>query len=200
MGQRLVINIEKNEKVIAAIYYHWSAYTSSALYETKKVIDCIYDHKNETQEEMLLRLIKHLEKNGGGIRGADKEFDYIKALYPNEQFKTENYSRNDGLIALSKDGISALQSWSEGDVFINLDEDRVDFCVYSGYENLDEYLEERKEWDDEFDEEKFKNIPKLDCCLGHFDVGEIDYVMAQLDSVGNCGVVQCDDEICELID
>jgi len=200
MGQRLVITLEKNNEAIAAIYYHWSAYTNSALYETKKVIDCIYNHKDETQAEMLLRLIKHLEENGGGIRGGNEEFDYIKSLYPNEQFKTKDYSRNDGIIALSKNGIVDLQGWSEGNVFINLDEGTVDFCVYSGYENLDEYLEERKEWDDEFDEEEFKNIPKLDCCLGYFDVDEIDYVMAQLDSVGNCGVVQCGNEICELID
>ena len=197
MGQRLVITIEKNAKAIAAIYYHWSAYTSCALDETKKIIDCIYDHKDETQAEMLLRLIKHLEKNGGGIGGASEEFDYIKSLYPNEQFKTENYSRNDGLIALSEDGIADLQAWSEGDVFINLDEDRVDFCVYSGYENLDEYIEQRKEWDDDFDENELEDIPKFDCNLGHFDVDEIDYVIAQLDST-NCYVVQCGDEICEL--
>ena len=196
MGQRLVITIENNKEAIAAIYYHWSAYTHCALLETQKIIGYIYNQNDETQEEMLLRLIKCIEENGGGIRAADEEFDYIKSLYPNEKFKTEDYSRNDGLIALS---ISDLQSWSEGDVFININTDQVDFCVYSGYGSLEEYLNERKSWDDDLDEERFKNIPKLDCCLGHFDVNDIDSVIEQLDSIGNEYVVQCGDEICELI-
>ena len=101
---------------------------------------------------------------------------------------------------MSEDGIRDLQSWSEGDVYIQLDNDMVDFRVYSGYESLEEYLEERKSWDNTFDEEEFKNIPELDCCLGHFDVDEIDDVIAKLDSVGNEYVIQCGDEICELIE
>ena len=80
MGQRLVITIEKNEEAIAAIYYHWSAYTYSALQETKKVVDCIYNYRDETQDEILLRLIKFIEANGGGIRATTEEFDYIKSL------------------------------------------------------------------------------------------------------------------------
>ena len=31
MGQRLNIEIKKDSKVLANAYYHWSAYTSSAL-------------------------------------------------------------------------------------------------------------------------------------------------------------------------
>jgi hypothetical protein len=76
----------------------------------------------------------------------------------------------------------------------------VDFCAYSGYENLEEYLEDRKTWDDEFDEEEFKNIPKRDCCLGYFGIDEIDEIIEQIESVGNEYVIQCGDEICELID
>lgn len=36
MGQRLVMTIRKNREDICKIYYHWSAYTSSALKEAKK--------------------------------------------------------------------------------------------------------------------------------------------------------------------
>lgn len=185
MGQRLVVTIEKNEKSIAKIYYHWSAYTYSALYETQKIIDCIYDHKDETEEEMLLKLVRFCEKNGGGIRGSEnaEEYNYIKSLYPNEEFKTENYSRNDGLIALSSKGMADLQFWSEGDVFINLDTDKVDFCVYSGYESLEEYVGERKSWDDEFDEKELENIPTFDFCLGYFDINDIGAIIATLDEL-----------------
>ena len=131
MGQRLVVTIENNEKEIAKIYYHWSAYTYSALLETQKIIGCIYDHKDEAESELLLRLIRFCENNGGGINGVKEEFEYIQSLYPDETFMTEGYSRNDGLIALSKNGMASMQDWSEGDVFINLDTERASFSISS---------------------------------------------------------------------
>ena len=200
MGQRLVVTIEKNKKSIAKIYYHWSAYTGSALEETRNIINCIYNHKDETEKEMLLRLIRFCEENGGGIDGVPSEFDYIRSLYPNEMFKDNGISRNYGLIALSEKNMADMQSWSEGDVYINLDTDQVDFCVYSGYDDIEEYTEERKEWDDEFDEAKLGNIPEFNFSLGCFDVHDIGAIMASLDECGvDSGVIKCNGEICELI-
>lgn len=200
MGQRLVVTIETNEKNLCNIYYHWGAYTYDALLQTKEIIDCIYNHKDETEEELLLRLIRFCERNGGGIRGTEDEFKYIQSLYPNETFVTENYSRNDGLIALSKKGMADLQSWSEGDVYINLDTEQVDFCVYSGYEGLEEYIKDRKSWDEDFDEKEMDSIPTFDFCLGYFNVSEIDKIVAGIDSVGNNEfVIMCDNEVCALI-
>ena len=141
IGQRLVVTIETNEKKLCNIYYHWGAYTYSALLHTKEIIDCIYNHKDETEKDMLLRLIRFCEDNGGGINCTTDEFKRVESLYPEESFKTEGYSRNDGLIALTEEGIENAQAWSEGDVFINLDTDQVDFCVYCGYEDLEEYIE-----------------------------------------------------------
>lgn len=199
MGQRLVVSIEKNEKAIAKIYYHWSAYTGSALYETQKIINCIYNHKDESESEMLLRLIRFCEENGGGIDGVPSEFDYIRGLYPDEMFKDRDINRSSGLIALSKKGMTDMQRWSEGDVYIDLETDQVDFCIYSGYESLEEYIEERKSWDDEFDEKELKNIPTFDFSLGYFDVHDIDAIIASLDHTDYEGVIICDGEICEMI-
>ena len=199
MGQRLVVSIEKNKKSIAKIYYHWSAYTGSALEETRNIINCIYNHKDESESEMLLRLIRFCEENGGGIDGVPSEFDYIRGLYPNEMFKDRDISRSNGLIALSEKCMADMQSWSEGDVYINLDTDQVDFCVYSGYDNLEEYIKERKEWDDEFDESKLKNIPTFDFSLGCFDVCDIDAIIASLDYTAYDGVIICNGEICDMI-
>lgn len=199
MGQRLVVTVETDNKKLCCIYFHWDGYTGNALDDTKKIIDCIYNHKAETESELLLRLIRFCENNGGGIRGDDAEFEYIQDLYPNEIFKTENYSRNDGLIALSKDGMTSLESWSEADVFINIDTDQVDFCVYSGYDNIEEYIEERKSWNDEFDESELSNIPTFDFDLGYFNINDIDEIIKGLDVVDYEGVVKCGDEICELI-
>lgn len=201
MGERLVVNIEKGERKLCNIYFHWDAYTYNALLDTKKIIDCIYNHNDETEKEMLLRLIHFCEENGGGISngyGGD-EWKYIQNLYPNETFKAEGISRNDGLISLSEKEMTESNRWSEAEVYIDLDTDQVDFCVYSGYESLEEYIEERKEWDDELDEKELENMPTFDFCLGYFDVGDIDEIIAQLGSTDYEGVIKCDGEICELI-
>ena len=170
----------------------------SALYETKKVIDCIYNHTDETEKEMLLRLIRFCEEKGGCIDGGcnSAEGKYIQSLYPNEVFK-ETGSRSEGLIALSDEGMADMQRISEGDVYINLDDDTVDFCVYSGYEDIEEYIEERKSWDDEFEGITLADIPKVDCELGFFNVEDIDSILAVLDNEPY--VVICGNEICELI-
>lgn len=198
MGQRLVISIEKNEKTLCKLYYHWSAYTISALYETKKVIDCIYNHSDETEKEMILRLIRFCEENGGCIDGGcnSAEGKYIQSLYPNEVFQ-ETGSRSEGLIALSEEGMADMQRISEGDVYINLDNDTVEFCVYSGYEDLEEYIEERQSWDDDFEGITLEDIPKIDCDLGFFNVEDIGAIIAALDN--EPPVINCNGEICELI-
>ena len=197
MGQRLVISIETKGEPIARLYYHWSAYTVSALYETQQVVNCIYNHKDETIKELQLRLIRFCEKNGGGIRGDDEEFKYIQNMFPNETFRTDDYSRNRGLIALSERGMGELQNWSEGDVIINLDEDEINFGVYVGYDGFDNYIEERKEWDDEFEGMTLEEIPDIGYDLGWIAVSEINNVVAALDAA-NANPVRCGNEIYEL--
>ena len=201
MGQRLVVTIEKGEKSLAKIYYHWGAYTYSALFQTKNIIDCIYNHDDETEKELQLRLIRFCEESGGGIT-SNKEYSehkYIQSTFPNETFKTDDYSRNNGLIAISEMGMNGLQGWSEGDVYINLDTDKVDFCVYCGYESLEGYIEERKSWDDDFNEKEMENIPTFDFCLGCFEVTDIDAIIASLDTT-NAHIIKCNGEICEMIE
>ena len=201
MGQRLVISVNKENKCLAKIYYHWSAYTVSALYETSEVINCIYNHQDETDDELLLRLIHFCEEHGGGIDGGkgSSEWNYITAKYPNEKFEPEHINRNDGLIAISENGMAEMQRWSEGDVYIELDDDRVDFCVYAGYETWNEFVRERQDWDDEFDL-AYDDVPYVDCCLGYFDVSEVDDILAQVDAAAKkYDIIRVNDEIVELI-
>ena len=75
----------------------------------------------------------------------------ITTTYPGEKFKSEEISRSDRLIAIDEDSMEEMQSYSEGDVYINLDEDMINFGVYAGYEHLDEYLEIIEE-DDDFED------------------------------------------------
>ena len=178
MGQRLVVTIERNEQSLAKLYFHWSAYTGDALYVTRDIIHCIYNHKDETDREMLLRLIRFCEDRGGGIDGGkgSEAWKYITTTYPGEKFKSEEISRSDGLIAIDEDSMEEMQGYSEGDVYINLDEDMINFGVYAGYEELDEYLEIIGE-DDDLEGLTEKDIPYIDYELGYFDVNDIDAIV-----------------------
>ena len=202
MGQRLVVTIERNEKELAKLYYHWSGYTGDALYKTRDIIHCIYNHKDETDKEMLLRLIRFCEENGGGIDGGvdSTAGKYITEMFPNETFKSEGINRSDGLIALNEEDMLDMQRISEGDVYINLDTDQVDFCVYCGYESLEEYIEERKSWDDDFEEFTLEDLDYVDYDLGYFDVNEIDGLIDAFEKAeDNQNVIRFKNEIVELI-
>lgn len=199
MGQRLVATIKNNGRDLAKIYYHWSAYTVSSLIEAKDIVNCIYNHSDETEKELQLRLIRFCEKNGGGIDGGgySEEFKRIQAMFPNEKFKTENISRNCGLIALSEDGMDDIQSWSEGDLDIIIDEDIIINEVCWGYESLEDY-KESMDWDEGSKNMKLEDIPEIEYDLSEIDINEIDDVIDALRKV-NGFVCRFGNEIYEII-
>ena len=199
MGQRLVVTIKNNEKDLAKIYYHWSAYTVSALLEAKKLVDCIYNHNNETEKELQLRLIRFCEANGGGIDSKPEEFEYIQKMFPDETFKTEGYSRNQGLIALSEDGMDDMQSWSEGDLDIIIDEDVIINSVFWGGYDFEEYKELAMENDEDFNPNTtIFDIPDIGYDLSEIDIEDLDNVINAL-CVNREFVVRYGNEIFELI-
>lgn len=196
MGQRLVVTIHVSNKDVAKIYYHWSAYSYSALKETQAIINCIYNSDDETEQELLLRLIRFCEANGGGIRADDYEFEYIQKLYPNETFKKKDYSRNYGLIALSEKGMQDLQYWSEGDVTIDLDEEVIHNEVFSYYESIDDYNNEHSERDEDFEPLTLDNITNIGYDLSEIEIEELDCVLYELNNIDD--VCRNDNEIFEL--
>ena len=183
MGQRLVVTIHNEDKELCKIYYHWSAYSFSALLRTQELIGCIYDHNDETESELLLRLIRFCENNGGGIRADEEEFKYIQSLYPNETFKKDDYSRNHGLIALSEKGKEDLQYWSEGDIDIHIDEDKIYNGVYDYYETIEDYNKEHSEWDEDFEPKELEDITNIGYDLGEIDISDLDDIIDELRNV-----------------
>lgn len=183
MGQRLVVSVQNNGKELATIYYHWSAYTVSALYEVSKLVKCIFNHKDETEEEFKLRLIRFCEENGGGINGNSMEFRYIQDLYPNEIFQRENYSRNYGLIDLSERGRDQSHSWSEGDVEIYIDEERINNGVFGYFSSYDEYCDEVRSWGEDYEDDlmAFEDIPDIGYDLADIAIEDIDKVIKALE-------------------
>lgn len=176
MGQRLVVTVNVKGEDIAKLYYHWSAYSISALAQTREIVNCLLDSDNEI-EDLRLRLIRFVESEGGCIRGGgdSREFATIQAMYPNEVFKTEG-SRNDGLIALTEEGMDDLEGWSEGSVTIYLDDGIVWNSVFD-METIDEFNEWRGE------DNSIEYFPELDIDLEEIPFDKLDEVIDALDNL-----------------
>ena len=183
MGQRLVITIHAFEEDIATIYYHWSAYTTSALQEAKDIIDNVEWAGSANKDELILRITKHLEKNGGGVDFCDREA--FKEKYPSEMFESD-IDRNYGLIAITKKGMNELQHWSEGDLTIDFDEEIIYNDVLFTYVSDEEFKEERKDAGFEDDDIDVENIKKLlfDPTEVHFFA--LDSAISELDDLQFC--------------
>ena len=197
MGQRLTIRIYQNkeqEKSIATLYYHWSAYTESALEELKTFYNN-YRHYFKIQqiEQKLLQLhptpfeaVKQYDEldnivtsiyqavieTGGGL-ASDESENAIK-LHPTlGEHYNPNHSvhRNNGIVAFTEEQQNELYDWSEGDIKLYLDEQEFEFDVYTSYEVEDdrEYYEHRiKEWFNTEDAESITTEQIIDYCANNF--------------------------------
>lgn len=70
MGQRLVITVHAFDEDIATIYYHWSAYTTSALDEAQKILKNVKWEDTTSKDELFLS--RQVVYSFGGF--ADKLF------------------------------------------------------------------------------------------------------------------------------
>lgn len=138
MGQRLVITAIKNHIPIFNIYYHWSAYTTSALAETNELLNWLL--RPENCNDLTLSAIDYCERRGGGL--VPNDFETAQSIYPSRTFKEDDISRNEGLIAISVEEMNNTLKWAEGSVQLDFDNDMVNFDVWNGYDDLDTLNEE----------------------------------------------------------
>lgn len=190
MGQRLNIEIVNGETSLANCYYHWSAYTHSALCLTKKVIDAYYDSEAIVGLKMAVDL---LEATGGGVNEAEKEEIQKQAdKFGHLKFK-DCVNRNEGLLAVTESGKEETRKWEEGRVTIDLDTETFCFDVLS-YDTIEDYTEY---YDESFNEDAFEKLPEcpfdLDCV--RFD--EIDELIC---FVYNNDCARYDDLILEWVE
>ena len=196
MGQRLIVTVKSMGEDLCKMYFHWSAYTISALMEVRDMM-AEFPMETKSKEDAILYFIRYCEEYGGGIDGGmdSKEWDYITNKYPNYKFKNENINRNRGLIAISENGMDEMQSWSEGDIYINLDEMTVHNEVFWCYDNIDKYNQELIDREDE--PITLDKIPEVGE-IGVFDFEDIDDVIANLEDIPGY-VCRNGNEIYELI-
>lgn len=155
MGQRLNLEIVDNREVLANAYYHWSAYTGSAIELTEAAIGAFYDAPADISQLGLAVFM--LQKTGAGIYS---EEDCRIAEDATGKFKGIEFrdarDRNCGLLSVTKVGIESTEQWEEGRVTINIEDETVDFGVAWTY-TADEYN------DDMEDDDAFDMLPRYDC-------------------------------------
>lgn len=175
IGQRLVATVHVNGRDIAKIYYHWSAYSQSTLVEARDIIASL-PNEPMSNKDLILHLIRFCENRGGGISGGEgsREWQFITALYPNETFKP-NPNRSYGLVGISELEMADIQSWSEGDITIDIDDGIVYNTVYFWYMTDEEYY-----YDMEIDENVVLDIPQINFDLGEIPFEDLDSVIDEL--------------------
>lgn len=128
MGQRLVILnstpfVQTDDQIdTSAIYYHWSAYTDSAVVEITNLKDSVkeYYHKNYNPNVNRLDFfnLACLQAVSGIAPQYEESIKYIETL-TNQPYDSSHVNRNDGMIGFTPTDIDHILDWSEGTVNIN---------------------------------------------------------------------------------
>lgn len=193
MGQRLNLQIEMDipdsseSKVLANAYYHWSGYTSSAYELVKLIADSEYWNDNCTIMDPVEKAIRLLEATGAGLTK-----DEFTEAYPESIYKKAS-NRNEGLIAISEEGIKDTQKYEEARVTINLSTKMVDM---GGVYYLDEV-------DEEDEDETLDDIPELEYDL-HTSISDFTKVYNEfhekVESKGNYKIIDTNKQVLGVIE
>lgn len=85
MGQRLVILVRRNDVDIATVYYHWGAYSNSAISYLSDMYDDVLSKASKLSDQGLqLALIRHAEKNSffGFFPDEQVRKKFLRSLLP----------------------------------------------------------------------------------------------------------------------
>lgn len=168
MGERLNIEIHSKGKVLANCYYHWSGYSNSAASLAQEIIHNI--DKIENTGSNLLYGIRLLESTGAGL--TEDEVRYAKSL---DELKDAEFvecnGRNEGLIAISPNGIKETRSWQEHALYIYLDENRMSFKVFWLKDKWDWEKERKEDYDEEV---KANDLEKVDVNFDDIKFSDVD--------------------------
>lgn len=140
MGQRLNIEIHENGKCLANAYYHWSAYTQTALELTRNILDYYPRAKSRYGLSCAIELLRHT--------GAKIPTDELISQGVNEKLAIDlgsDANRDDGLIAISEKGMKETRACEEGRVIIDIGRSDISFNVFCT-------------WHDEDFDEQFPNL------------------------------------------
>lgn len=180
MGQRLNIEIVNGDTPLVNCYYHWSAYTESALRITAQIIDEYYESESIVGLKMAVEL---LEATGGGVNKEERE----AILKSPEKFGHINFKdavdRNRGLISVTEGGMEETRKWEEGRVTIDLGSETFNFET-AWFDPFDVYVEDCCDEDEDVKIEDFVKCPYDLACVPFSEIdGLISLVNLHPDGV-----------------
>lgn len=198
MGQRLVIqNFTSFQNEIQdptiptnAIYYHWSAYTESAIEEIKQLKRKVENYYDQFYDSATNKLdffnLACLNAVSGIAPQYKKSVTYIEKLLE-KTYDSSNVNRTDGMIGFTEDDINHIQYWSEGTVDIdwvfdedgkpNFEKSTFNFWALLSSDTPNDY----KKWygKSKAEIEEIKNI-KCDVDIQQIPLSEVETILDQL--------------------
>ena len=129
MGQRLIILNTIDGEDINVLYYHWGAYTDSALSIVGMLRDSVVEEFNKLPKDMGRKTrfnIASMRSASGVSSNHTESYEYISKYLTKSEIEDKlRGSRNEGLIAFTEADRDDLLGWSEGTVPIywTFDED-----------------------------------------------------------------------------
>lgn len=193
MGQRLVIYIKKGDEVIGNCYYHWDAYTRSAMSDVYDIIKNYNERLSSCELEddiFVLRCFTLSDKDGvsaGKSAGlGDDSWKNMKKNYPHldDWALPKAMDRNEGIIATVQSEMDNNTDSEEGYLLIDFDEKMIEFEVLSNYGSEEQWKEEVGEYEEDLD---VKNLLVAPCNIFSFSFLDIEDVISFLDKVTENG-------------
>lgn len=135
MGQRLNIEVCYDGEPVANAYYHWSAYTSSALNLLRQVIEA---YRNRTEINKLKVAVEILQATGAGINEDEKKdiAEDTTGRFNNISFQDCD-NRNTGLLSVTEQGMEETRKWEEGRITVDIGAEDFIFDVWFIMNNED---------------------------------------------------------------
>lgn len=114
MGQRLNLEFQYGDKVIANAYYHWSGYTISSLAELLAVHELIeYDNIHD-EKSAIIELVNVYDNKLHKLSGLTLDsLDEVKKYIPEYPGIKNELNRNFGLLSISEKGMNLTREWME---------------------------------------------------------------------------------------
>ena len=120
MGQRLIILNTIDGEDVNVLYYHWGAYTDSALSIVSMLRDSIVEEYNKLPKDMDRKTrfnIACMRSASGVSSNHTESYEYISKYLTKSEIEDKlRGSRNEGLIAFTEADRDDLLGWSEGTV------------------------------------------------------------------------------------
>lgn len=202
MGERLVIDVrDTDDNILAAVYYHWSAYLYSSLDFTREIMFSLEDSLTALKQQGVVDIdyqkeaIHAMYRTGARLFPKEEQFckyheefdaDRPQAVYARFAAKThDEHDRNKGLIAVSKEEITDTIGWAANHISIDLDDGKC--TAYVGHllwhynkEDFDQLWGDDS-YDDVFSEDLVDITEFVEVELGR---NELDRFFSLVDTVG----------------